>query len=1364
MASILSSTATLIPVNVSSFSKIFVLPQVSTSAGRVLILKDMYGASFYSTITLSSTALNWFESTNISTLILRQNFGAWTLTNDGVNKWLLTDYYSGNSLPSTTSNFFSSYSQSGNPVYQLGAYGLYPWGTASSFIDSAAQWIWSTSNANAFYPYISTSLSTINFNRVFTVASNTPATIHCIFDYNGSLYVNNVFRGAITQGGWTTPTYSRFPTYLTNGMNLIQVAGYGAPGTGLGAPSGMIMSVIRNSDNAVLMRSDSNWSYYGGPSLSILNTYSVVPFSTLYQLVGLLTFTPAGATGQYGPTLSQCVATYSSYGSWVSNTSFFNMIQQGYQLWTVPQSGYYIIICAGAQGGNDTPNAGGTGISQTSIIFLYAGQILSIVVGQQPPAVNNTLGGGGGGGGTYVYNITTATILMASGGGGGAYYSTNSYSSSYANAVVTTSGQPGVGVFGGQTIYTNGGTAGGGGGRSTGTGGAAGGGGYSGNGGSSTSGLIPGQIGAGGGLSYLNGAIGGTASYYSGSYGSVGGFGGGGAGDDSFNTGGGGGGGYSGGGGGFGYAVGGGGGSYSSVNILSSATNTGNGFVKISYFTGSALTPTGGAITLSSGLTGVGGSVTITAGINVLGYTVYISTTTSSTGSVYSFTTATTGLQSFTPITQLLPSTTYYAVLIPYNGIGNGTTSYSAGITTPATPTGGAIVLNAGLIPTSGDVTISAASGATNYTVYISTTTSTAQSVYNFTTATTGSTVFFTPSPSLSLNTTYYAVLVPSNGSGDGIVSYSTGVLTPNIPIGGAVTLNSGLTPTSGSVTITASTSTTSVTYTVYISTTTSSAQSVYNFTTKTTGSAVSFTPSPSLALNTTYYAVVIPTNTYGNGATFYSAGILTPNVPTGGAVTLDSGLTILNGSVTLTASSSTTSVTYTVYISTTTSSAQSVYNFTTSTTGSAVAFTPSPILTASTTYYAVVLPNNTYGNGATFYSSGVTTPATPVGGSIVLNSGLTTTSGSVTITAAIGATGYTVYISTTTSTAQSVYNFTTATTGSAVSFTPSPSLTATTYYAILVPYNGGGNASPIASAGVVALDILYAYTGTLTFTPAGATGQNGPTLSQCVSAYSSFGTWVSNTAYFNMTTSGIQRWTVPQTRNYTIVCAGGTTTSVANSGAVLTATFALTKGQILNILVGQKSVFGGGGGSFVVTSAGSALIVAGGSGGGGCAGSLNASTGTSGASGNGGTCGGGTCTCPGGGGTGGGGGGSAGGGGSSGGSALVGGCSTALSGGAGGGGFTGTGGSVTNGAYSNSGGASYANGGAGGSNTYAGGFGCGGGGGNGGGGGGGGYSGGGGGGSAWFCGNGGGGGSYCSVTLTSSSVTNSNDGYVSIT
>ena len=532
-------------------------------------------------------------------------------------------------------------------------------------------------------------------------------------------------------------------------------------------------------------------------------------------------------------------------------------------------------------------------------------------------------------------------------------------------------------------------------------------------------------------------------------------------------------------------------------------------------------------------------------------------------------------------------------------------------------PIGGSIVLNSGLIITSGSVTITAATYALSYTVYISTTTSTAQSVHNFTTQTTGSAVSFTPSPNLSPNTAYYAVLVPTNNIGNGTTSFSSSVTTPPLPTGGSIVLDSGLTFTTGSVTISAATNATG--YKVYISRTTSIAQSVHNFTTATTGSSVSFTTGSILTASTLYYAVLVPYNSSGDGTTSYSAGVTSPPLPTGGSIVLDSGLTFTTGSVTITAATNATG--YKVYISTTTSIAQSVHNFTTTTTASSVPFTTGSILTASTLYYAVLIPYNVGGDGATSYSAGVTSPPLPTGGSIVLDSGLALTTGSVTITAASNATGYNVYISTTTSTAQSVYNFTTPTTGSSVAFTPSPSLlSSTTYYAILIPYNTGGNGSTSFSASVTTPAALYSFTGTLTFTPAGATGQLGPTLSQCRTAYASFGAWVSDNAFFNMTTQGNQRWTVPQTRNYTITCAGA---GAYGSGAIITTVVNLAQGTILNLIVGHTpSLSGNGaGGSFVINVTTSTLLIASGGGGGAAAagGAYSASLTTSGVTGSGG-------------------------------------------------------------------------------------------------------------------------------------------------
>ncbi len=152
----------------------------------------------------------------------------------------------------------------------------------------------------------------------------------------------------------------------------------------------------------------------------------------------------------------------------------------------------------------------------------------------------------------------------------------------------------------------------------------------------------------------------------------------------------------------------------------------------------------------------------------------------------------------------------------------------------------------------------------------------------------------------------------------------------------------------------------------------------------------------------------------------------------------------------------------------------------------------------------------------------------------------------------------------------------------------------------------------------------LYDFS-TFTFTNASATGRSGPTLSACQSAYSS-ASWTQNTAFFNMTTQGIQLWTVPEDATYEITAAGaagGNNTQVSPNriggyGAVLTTRVSLTKSTIIAIVVGQMggnrgagptSNFcggAGGGGSFVYNSSSFSYYAVAGGGGGAAASSTN--------------------------------------------------------------------------------------------------------------------------------------------------------------
>ena len=148
----------------------------------------------------------------------------------------------------------------------------------------------------------------------------------------------------------------------------------------------------------------------------------------------------------------------------------------------------------------------------------------------------------------------------------------------------------------------------------------------------------------------------------------------------------------------------------------------------------------------------------------------------------------------------------------------------------------------------------------------------------------------------------------------------------------------------------------------------------------------------------------------------------------------------------------------------------------------------------------------------------------------------------------------------------------------------------------------------------------LYTFT-SFTFTNASASGHRGPTLNSCLTAYNtSSNSWLSNTSYFNVTTEGIQQWTVPETSNYDIEVAGarGGINIQASPwisggyGAVVKTRVSLTKGDKLSIVVGQigadrgsgpTSNFcgaAGGGGTFVYNSSSFDYYAVAGGGGGG--------------------------------------------------------------------------------------------------------------------------------------------------------------------
>ena len=127
------------------------------------------------------------------------------------------------------------------------------------------------------------------------------------------------------------------------------------------------------------------------------------------------TFTTLGTSGNRGPDPTK------GYTDAPWNPDQFSIVD-GQQQWTVPATGTYNIVAAGAYGA--TP-----GRVVSGDVDLYEGQVLSLLVGQQPtPLTSNaqdnlTVGGGGG---TFV--ASDGTLLMVASGGDGTGGSSASFS------------------------------------------------------------------------------------------------------------------------------------------------------------------------------------------------------------------------------------------------------------------------------------------------------------------------------------------------------------------------------------------------------------------------------------------------------------------------------------------------------------------------------------------------------------------------------------------------------------------------------------------------------------------------------------------------------------------------------------------------------------------------------------------------------------------------------------------------------------------------------------------------------------------------------------------------------------------------
>jgi hypothetical protein len=147
------------------------------------------------------------------------------------------------------------------------------------------------------------------------------------------------------------------------------------------------------------------------------------PSPSLPPYSPIITLSSCGASQFYGPTMDDCLASYSN-ASWLPFFSFGNPSTASsapvWQVISLPASGLYNITAYGAAGAGAAKYAmtrcRGAVISLS--IFLEAATQLFIMVGQ--PGTWDGAGSGSGGGGTFVL-LANGTALVVAGGGGGLF-------------------------------------------------------------------------------------------------------------------------------------------------------------------------------------------------------------------------------------------------------------------------------------------------------------------------------------------------------------------------------------------------------------------------------------------------------------------------------------------------------------------------------------------------------------------------------------------------------------------------------------------------------------------------------------------------------------------------------------------------------------------------------------------------------------------------------------------------------------------------------------------------------------------------------------------------------------------------------
>lgn len=230
------------------------LVTLSASTGTVPFHVTMSGGQFTFNLFQDTTYANDVVTATISNLPTASS----TLQVSGSVPSVPTDYMTNGYFMDTNTADANAWA----PVYDLGQFGMGPWGNVSGWSDSAAHWMWGTPGANS-----SAAVGTTYNRRDFMLSSSATVNIAATADNRFALYVDGTQILAGTD--WTKTVKTSSPLTLTAGLHTVVMVAKND-----GGPAGFIVSAA--DSNGVLFDSSRGW--YSTPSVP--KTITLAPSST----------------------------------------------------------------------------------------------------------------------------------------------------------------------------------------------------------------------------------------------------------------------------------------------------------------------------------------------------------------------------------------------------------------------------------------------------------------------------------------------------------------------------------------------------------------------------------------------------------------------------------------------------------------------------------------------------------------------------------------------------------------------------------------------------------------------------------------------------------------------------------------------------------------------------------------------------------------------------------------------------------------------------------------------------------------------------------------------------------------------------